>query len=94
MNITGTIWLEQIIDKIETKHGVSPEEVEEVLDSHPKIRKMNKGRVRGEDVYRALGQTYGRRYMTVFFIYKRTHEALIISARDMDSKERRSYGKK
>jgi uncharacterized DUF497 family protein len=30
--------------------------------------------------------------LTVFFIYKPGHLALIISARDMDSKERKKYG--
>ncbi len=29
----------------------------------------------------------------VFFIHKLTREALILSARDMDHKERRSYGR-
>ena len=32
-------------------------------------------------------------YLVVFFIYKMTNEALILSARDMDRKERRSYGR-
>jgi uncharacterized DUF497 family protein len=54
---------------------------------------MNKGRYRGEDVYRALGQTDAGRYLTVFFIHKLTHEALILSARDMDDKERKGYAK-
>jgi hypothetical protein len=49
--------------------------------------------MRGEDVYRALGQTDAGRYLVVFFIHKLTREALILSARDMDHKERRSYGR-
>jgi uncharacterized DUF497 family protein len=55
---------------------------------------MKKGKFRGEDVYRALGQTHAGRYLTVFFIHKLTQKALILSARDMDDKERASYGKK
>jgi uncharacterized DUF497 family protein len=47
----------------------------------------------GENVYRALGQTDGGRYLAVFFIYKRDRKALPISARDMDGKERKGYGK-
>ncbi len=44
-------------------------------------------------MYRALGQTDAGRYLVVFFIHKLTREALILSARDMDHKERRSYGR-
>ena len=52
---------------------------------------MNKGHFRGEDVYRALGQSDAGRYLVIFFIHKLTHEAMILSARDMDDKERKSY---
>jgi len=52
---------------------------------------VEKGHFRGENVYRALGQTEAGRYLVVFFIYKLTQEALILSARDMDRKERRVY---
>ena len=69
-------------------------EVDEVFTGKPKIRKMNKGRFRGEDVYRALGRTQAGRYLAVFFIHKRTGAALILSARDMDRKERQIYATK
>lgn len=96
MRIVGLIWLENIVEKLSFKHHVHPEEVEEVFDNpkKPKIVKMQKGHFSGEDVYRALGQTFSGRYLAVFFIHKLTEEALILSARDMDDKERRSYGKK
>jgi len=55
---------------------------------------MKKGRFRGEDVYRALGRTEAGRYLAVFFIHKRTGAALILSARDMDRKERKIYAAK
>jgi uncharacterized DUF497 family protein len=29
----------------------------------------------------------------VFFVYKKSHNAIVISARDMDASERREYGK-
>ena len=93
MRIVGFIWLEVIVDKIEMKHSVSPEEVEEVFENRPKIRKMNRGHFRGEDVYRALGRTDVGRYLVVFFIHKLNDEALILSARDMDKKERKNYVK-
>ena len=94
MEITDLIWLDEVVDKIESKHRVTQTEVEEIFLGDPDIRKMLKGRFRGEHVYRALGRTRAGRYLTVFFIHKRTGEALILSTRDMDSKERRSYGKK
>ena len=91
MKIVGFIWLEEIVEKLEVKHQVMPEEVEQVFVSNPRIRRMNRGHYRGEDVYRALGQTGEGRYLTIFFIHKLTDEALILSARDMDDKERKSY---
>ncbi len=94
MKITDLIWLDEIVEKLDMKHHVTQDEVEEVLSSRPKIRKMYKGKFRGEDVYRALGRTAAGRYLVVFFIHKRTGDALILSARDMDSKERSSYATK
>ena len=93
MRIVGFIWLEEIVEKLAAKHRVGVDEVEQVFDNRPAIRRINRGHFRDEDVYRALGQTIGGRYLVVFFIYKQTDEALIISARDMDHKERKSYGR-
>ena len=45
----------------------------------------------GEDVYAALGQTGAGRYLIVYFIYKATREALILSAREMEANERNAY---
>jgi len=94
MRIVGFIWLEDIVEKLDAKHQVVPEEVEQVFSNQPKVKRMNKGYYRGEDVYRALGRTDAGRYLTVFFIHKLTHEALVLSARDMDDQERRSYARK
>ena len=94
MEITDLIWLDEVVEKIESKHHVRQTEVEEALAGKLKFRKMLKGRFYGEHIYRALGQTAGGRYLSVFFIYKQTRQAIILSARDMDVKERRSYGKK
>jgi len=42
-----------------------------------------------------LAQTFGGRYLSVFFIYKPARKtAVIISARDMTDKERKAYGRK
>ena len=94
MRIEEIVWLRTIVDKLAQKHGVEITEVEEVLSQRPKIRFVEKGDRPGEDVYMALGQSNAGRYLAVLFIYKPPREALILSARDMASKERRSYGRK
>jgi uncharacterized DUF497 family protein len=91
VRIADIIWLPNIIDKLDWKHGVQPEEVDEVLFGNPLFRKVQKGHIPGEDLYAALGRTQAGRYLIVFFIYKQTREALILSAREMDRKERREY---
>ena len=94
MKIDGIIWLRDIADKLEFKHNVTIEEVEETLNSMPKFRFVEKGERKGEDIYMALGRTDAGRYLSILFIYKKTKEALILSARDMAAKERKQYGKK
>jgi len=94
MHIADIIWLPDILDKLAWKHHVSPEEVVEVLCAHARYRRVQKEHIPGEDLYAAYGQTEAGRYLIIFFIYKPTQEALIISARDMDAKERRQYGRR
>jgi uncharacterized DUF497 family protein len=94
MRIRGIVWLREIVDKLAVKHRVEPHEVEEVLANTDQFRFVEKGERRGEDVYIALGQSDAGRYLAVLFIYKKTREALILSARDMAAKERNQYGKK
>jgi uncharacterized DUF497 family protein len=64
--IREIIWLEPVVEKLEAKHGVSQDEVEELLSGSPKIRRMKKEKFRGEDVNRALGQTDSGRYLVFF----------------------------
>lgn len=94
MRIVDIIWFPQVIDKLDWKHDLTPEEVEEVLFGKPMYRKVQRGHINGEDLYAAFGRTDAGRYLSVFFIYKLTREALILSARDMDDKERRQYERK
>ncbi len=91
MYIVDIIWLPQVIDKLAWKHNVIPEEVDQILFNKPSWRKVQKGHVPGEDVYAALGRSDSGRYLIVFFIYKANREALILSARNMDKKERQKY---
>ena len=93
MKIVGLIWLEDIVDKLAWKHGVLPEEVSEVLANRPHIRFIEKGHQVEEDLYAAYGRTESGRYLTVFFVYKKTKQALIVSAREMTKTERKRYGK-
>jgi uncharacterized DUF497 family protein len=94
MKIEGIIWLRDVVDKLAYKHHVETIKVEEVFSHEPKFRFVEKGDREGENVYLALGQTDAGRYLAVLFIYKRTKEALVLSARDMARKERRQYGRK
>ena len=93
MIIKEIIWLRGFAEKIQRKHRVSEAEVDEVLAKEPPVRRMERGARKGEDLYRAVGQTNAGRYLSIFFIYKGKARALVISARDADTKELRSYGK-
>ncbi|MDX2039601.1 MAG: BrnT family toxin [Acidobacteriota bacterium] len=94
MNIEGVIWTRYVVEKLAVKHQVETFEVEEMLAATPKFRFAEKGEREGEDVYLALGQAQSGRYLVAYFIYKKTKEALILSARDMADKERKWYGRK
>ncbi len=95
MRIDFIICPDGIVEKLARKHSVSEQEARQVLLNNPRIRFAENGYVEGENVYAAFGQTFGNRYLSVFFVYipdKKT--AIIISARDMSQKERKAYGRK
>lgn len=94
MKIEDIIWLRAFVEKLAWKHNVLPSEVEEVLSGKCRIFRKEKGKVEGEHLYNALGQTEDGRYLSVFFIRKLRNKALIITARDMTENERRRYEKK
>jgi uncharacterized DUF497 family protein len=91
MQIDDFTWLPDIVEKLAVKHGVDQDEVEEVFFNRPRYRFVESGHRAGEDVYAAGGQTDAGRYLIVFFIHKADNTALILSARDMDRRERRRY---
>ena len=91
MRITECLWKPQFVSKLEQKHHVLKHEVGEVFENNPHFDFVAKGRVKGENVYWALGQTDAGRYLTIYFIYKRRGIAMPISARDMNAKEWRRY---
>jgi uncharacterized DUF497 family protein len=80
--------------KLADKHAVSIAEVEEALRSEPVVRRVAKGRVHDEDVYAAMSQITGGRYLIVFFIDKKRGMVLPISARDMNLAERKYDAKR
>ncbi len=94
MKLTGIIWLRNVVDKLLWKHNVTTDEVEEVFSRSPNYRFIERGDVEEENLYTAMGQTRAGRYLIIYFIYKMTGEALIISARDMTKRERKLYAKK
>jgi len=65
LKLSGVIWLEEIVEKIERKHHVTQNEVREILRNSSHFRFVEKG---GENVYSALGQTSAGRYLIVFFV--------------------------
>jgi len=91
LRLYNIVWNDRFVAKIEEKHNVSTEEVEEVLFSCPHVRRAEKGKVKGEHLYVAYGQTTAGRYLVVFFIHKPGSVALPISAREMTRAERRYY---
>lgn len=93
MKIEQFIWLDYFVEKLARKHSVTPDEVEEMFNNRPRIQFAERGDVAEEDLYRALGKTDNGRYLIAFFIYKGDGQALVVSARDMSDRERKSYGK-
>ena len=91
MNIKGFIWLPNIVNKLATKHSITPKEVEEAFRGQPKFKRGPRGHRHGENGYYCLGRSTSGRYLFVFFIFKQDQRALIISARNMTNAERRYY---
>jgi len=94
LKIRNIIWLDEFVDKLARKHCVDQSEVAEVLLGRPLFRFIEKGHRRGENVYSAMGKTRTGRFLTIFFVLKDRDRALILSARDMSARERKTYEKK
>lgn len=94
MLLRKIIWIDKFIIKIQEKHNLTIDEVEDALLSGAIFWRASQGKVKGENVYVAYGKTSAGRYLFIVFIYKQSMEALIISARDMTLKEQRYYNAK
>jgi len=72
------------------KHGVTPQEVEEVFFDPPKKLLEAKFHSGKEDRYLLIGQTKRQRLLFVVFTI-RNRQIRVISARDLNKKERPLY---
>ena len=85
--IEGFIWEDWVVDKLNWKHHVDPEEVEEAF--FVLFRKFRKGE---NEKYLLFGRSSNGRYLFVVFVWVGKH-VKVISARDMIPAERRYFGK-
>jgi len=85
MKIKGISWSNWTVEHI-SRHKVSPQEVEEVcFYDAPMVRK-------GEDeTYYILGQTLSGRYLFIVAVKEGRGKVRVITARNMDNKERKLY---
>ena len=89
MKIQNISWDQETVDHIAT-HGISPEEVEEVLFNDHDIPVILRGK---ENKYLTYGKTDNGRFLFVVWVskYRKTR---IITARDMTKKEKQFYRKR
>jgi len=79
---------DHILEKIETKHGVTFREAEEAcLSDERHIRRSREG------LYKLFSQTAAGRYVLVVLIYLGSGNWKIVTAREMTDTERRLYSK-
>ncbi len=89
--IEGFDWNEGNARKNTEKHGVSQTEAEQIFTSAPLLADDVK-HSQHEMRFQALGQTTGGRYLHVSFTLRQAGKMIrIISARDMNRKERARY---
>ncbi len=87
MKIKDIVCTREVNAKIIRKHNVDREEVQSVFENYHFDRKVKKDR------YLALGSSYSGKYLAVFFAFK-NGTARIITAREMNTSEKRLFRKK
>lgn len=85
MRISKLIWREEVIDKVRSKHNVSPEEVKEICSGRKWVLR---GR---EETYYVLGQTEAGRYLLIALSQKNLGQYKVVTAREMDKSEKRRF---
>lgn len=88
MRVTNLEWDEDNIFHI-ARHEVSPEEAEEACFSYSSCIEKAKG-----ELYYITGQTEAGRYLFLVVKYIGRGKAKVITARDMDRKEKARYKKR
>ena len=89
MTITELLWDEDTVAHIGSKHNVDPEEVEDICFSET-LPVIEGGRG-GAPIYYVLGQTSGGRYLFIVIRYLFRGKAKVITARDMDQREKKRF---
>ena len=87
MDAASFDWDEANIEHI-AQHQFKPEEVEEVFENPHKVRRGSQGR------YLAYGETLDGRLALVVFERLPGNLTRVVTARDMNAKERRLYRRK
>ena len=79
---------DHILDKIEAKHGITLDEVEEAcLSGKRHVRRSR------EELYKVFSQTAAGRYILVVLVNLGRGTWKIVTAREMTGNERRLYNK-
>jgi uncharacterized DUF497 family protein len=89
VKIDDLYWKDHILDKIIREHGVSPEEVEEViLEDEPEVVKH------GQDRYLIQGQSVTGRYL--FILVEKEGKGIFvpITAPNISESEKRTFRKR
>lgn len=87
---TGFEWDEGNLTKSWLKHDVAPEECEQVFFNQPLMAMMDEKHSQQELRHNALGRTNDDRKLYIVFTIRRGN-IRVISARDMNRKERKVY---
>jgi uncharacterized DUF497 family protein len=88
MRIHALVWPQDRIDHI-ARHGVTPEEVEEVCFGRSRVRRTKSEGA--NPVYYVDGQTASGRYLFCVVIAFRDGNGYPVTARPMTDKEKRRY---
>jgi uncharacterized DUF497 family protein len=85
MQISGFEWDEGNVVHLALRHGIEPEEAEEVFAVSPLFRRTRRGH------YAAFGPSLAGRLLVIVFERKAKGTARVITGWDMDTVERRYY---
>lgn len=84
-----------IFVKIWKKHGIEWSEVEEIFEDEreTRVRLLTAKDQHGQRRYKALGKTYAGHFITVVFVIEKKNRIKVITARKMDSREKKEFKK-